>query len=1099
MGGHIKYFFSNAAASTAHVKSGKLKVIAHTGTGRLTAMPNVPPVVDTLPNPVMDLFDAQPLIISGRYKFATSGTVVLKGRLGLAGLLDGPWRNAAFDGRIEHHDGTLPMSAVTGRTQLDTRGPVLAVDATLAIDTLDFDGIRPSFPSTPVRGRVGGTITLRGDLRRLAVEGRLAGGAGQYQIRGTTTLQAPWWGAESLVVDFQDADLAVLAGRGPTTRLGGRLLLTGSIDSSRAPEADLTVALGRGTFGEMKIDSASLRLTIHDSLITLDTLTVRWDGGGAFAGGTLGWAVGKEGRIEIAGVARGLTPFDSLLTAKFGLAHGSVLEEDLLTGQGLGSATVEGSLDRWRLTGQARVDSVAWLRTSLRAGTVRGTVTAGRLDVMKLDVRAQIDSLERGRFGFADLTASAAGAPADLAWAAGGALGSTSAVRSAGRWRRTDSTTTLAIDSLAIQVLARTWRLASPVAVRMDSVATATDTIRLATEDGSGSIQMEGELPGARSGRLTVSALGIGLDDLYALAQRDTAGIRGTVSLDARVGGTRASPTFRGSASITGPVIGEVFAPLVRGVFNYQERRLQSNLTFWRTGRPVLDVDAELPIDLALGKVARRQLPGALSIRGRADSVDLGVFEALTPNVRRITGSLGIDGSVSGTWDRPRLGGWVEFRQGSGFVSGLGVGYGPVDGRIRLVGDSLVADSIEVGAAGGSATIQGAVRLERLTTPVLDLRLTARNFPVIDVRDYLTVRARGEVHLTGPIARPVLTGQVLASNSVIYFADLLSKDIVNLEDPLNVDLVDTTALRAQRLRSQFQSRFLDSLTIRDLRFRVGEDVWLRSNEANVSLEGQVVVNKERRRSRRSEYRVSGEFTTNRGSYLFKLGPVFRTFIVERGTVRYFNTADLNASLDLSAKYLVRTAGDDFPVIARITGTLLVPKLTLSSEPGRPALPEKDLVALLVSGSTSNALLNGGVFTDIDLASAASLASTVLSSELQRSLISDVGLPLDLVEIRPGFLQSSGPFATGGTVTTLAVGRQLSRQLFATLNLGSCLRTGDYLNARYFGATIEYRLHRSLKLQVAAEPVQTCLAQAGSTLIGAGRYQFGADLKWDREY
>lgn len=38
------------------------------------------PVADTLPNPVMDLFDAQPLIISGRYKFASSGTVVLKGR-----------------------------------------------------------------------------------------------------------------------------------------------------------------------------------------------------------------------------------------------------------------------------------------------------------------------------------------------------------------------------------------------------------------------------------------------------------------------------------------------------------------------------------------------------------------------------------------------------------------------------------------------------------------------------------------------------------------------------------------------------------------------------------------------------------------------------------------------------------------------------------------------------------------------------------------------------------------------------------------------------------------------------------------------------------
>jgi hypothetical protein len=371
------------------------------------------------------------------------------------------------------------------------------------------------------------------------------------------------------------------------------------------------------------------------------------------------------------------------------------------------------------------------------------------------------------------------------------------------------------------------------------------------------------------------------------------------------------------------------------------------------------------------------------------------------------------------------------------------------------------------------------------------------------VSDYLTIRARGQVSLTGPVERPVLTGTALATNSVIYFADLLTKDIVNLEDPLNVDLVDTTALRAQRLRAQFQSRFLDSLMIRDLRFRVGEDVWLRSNEANVALEGQVMVNKERRRFRRSEYRISGELTTARGTYVLKLGPVFRSFAVEQGTVRYFNTPDLNASLDLSARYLVRTAlggGEDYPVIARISGTLLVPKLTLTSEPGRPPLPERELVALLVTGTTTNTVLGGAAFAGSTVQGvAASLASTVLSSELQRSLISDVGLPVDLVEIRPGFLQGNSLFATGGTVTTLALGRQLGNRLFATVNLGSCLRTGDYLNARYLGATLEYRLHRSLKLQVAAEPVQSCLTQAASTLVTPSRYQFGADLKWDREY
>jgi tripartite-type tricarboxylate transporter receptor subunit TctC len=49
IGGHVKYMFSNAAASTPLVSSGTLKAIAHTGQGRLASLPNVPPVSDTLP------------------------------------------------------------------------------------------------------------------------------------------------------------------------------------------------------------------------------------------------------------------------------------------------------------------------------------------------------------------------------------------------------------------------------------------------------------------------------------------------------------------------------------------------------------------------------------------------------------------------------------------------------------------------------------------------------------------------------------------------------------------------------------------------------------------------------------------------------------------------------------------------------------------------------------------------------------------------------------------------------------------------------------------------------------------------------------------
>ncbi len=49
IGGQIKFYFSNAAASIGHVQSGTIKCIAHTGRGRLATLPDIPPVSDTLP------------------------------------------------------------------------------------------------------------------------------------------------------------------------------------------------------------------------------------------------------------------------------------------------------------------------------------------------------------------------------------------------------------------------------------------------------------------------------------------------------------------------------------------------------------------------------------------------------------------------------------------------------------------------------------------------------------------------------------------------------------------------------------------------------------------------------------------------------------------------------------------------------------------------------------------------------------------------------------------------------------------------------------------------------------------------------------------
>jgi tripartite-type tricarboxylate transporter receptor subunit TctC len=48
LGGQVKFFFSNGAASLGLVQSGKVRAIAHTGKGRLGTLPDLPAVAETL-------------------------------------------------------------------------------------------------------------------------------------------------------------------------------------------------------------------------------------------------------------------------------------------------------------------------------------------------------------------------------------------------------------------------------------------------------------------------------------------------------------------------------------------------------------------------------------------------------------------------------------------------------------------------------------------------------------------------------------------------------------------------------------------------------------------------------------------------------------------------------------------------------------------------------------------------------------------------------------------------------------------------------------------------------------------------------------------
>ncbi len=876
--------------------------------------------------------------------------VVFPGELRLRGRLDGAWENARFRGTAEHEAPGGALSRMMGAARFDVRGALLGLDLDLTLDQLSFAALRTGYPDLAPRGGLTGRVVAVGPLDAVQLDADVTGEIGAIRARGEVGLAYPRLSANALVLEVRRLDADALLGQGGSTALNGTVTVTGVIDSGVAPVGSVELALGQSRVGGITFADLLGRIRSDGTYLRFDSVTATLPDGRFVADGGLGWTAPARDTLRLVGNTASLAAFDSLARAILAFAPDTIGPRTLAGTADL-TVTLTGALDTLDVAGTASVTDLALDRWG--AGSVEVRFQAAALGRAGLMVEATIDSL-----GFEDrlareVTFRGTGRRDSLSFAAAARV-LEAEVGAEGEWTTSERTSRLALDSLHLGFPTQTWRLAAPTALRLEGGGGRFEApLVMETTDGSGALRVEGVLPGETPGELEATLVGLNLGDVYAMLARDTSGVEGQAALDLRLGGTLEAPTLRGNASVAGLIFGDARPPLARAAFDYRDRRLRSRVDLWKTGEPILQVDVSLPIDLALAARSERKLPGELEITAVADSADLAILEAFTESVRNTRGALGLDLLVTGSWSTPRLDGTVAVYEGRTTLPALNVRYGPIIGRGRFLGDSLVVDSLLMSSGEGDVMIAGAIRFAPLTRPTLDLQIRSDGFLAADVPNFLTVRPTGRVTLTGPLLQPVMRGQAVLNRTDFYFADLVNKDVINLEDPAFADFVDRELLQRESLGAAFQNRFLDSLRIEDLRFSLGNDVWLRSAEANVQLEGAVTVNKFRQ-----DYRLDGEFTALRGTYRLAVGFINREFTIERGTVRYVGTPDLNADIDLQARHLVRTVdGEEIPIVARITGSIQVPRLALSS-PGRN-IPERDLISYLMFGRPEFQVGGGG--------------------------------------------------------------------------------------------------------------------------------------------
>jgi translocation and assembly module TamB len=551
-------------------------------------------------------------------------------------------------------------------------------------------------------------------------------------------------------------------------------------------------------------------------------------------------------------------------------------------------------------------------------------------------------------------------------------------------------------------------------------------------------------------------------------------------------------------------------------------------------GRALARLDAEAPVAFSLAPVRAALVEGPTRVVLRADSVELAAVGRAFPDAGLRGGLLRLDAHAEGTRLPLTLSGALAVSDGAVDVASFGVGVRRLTADVRLAGDSITVAALHGESAtpnhrrapgrfdvGGVVHTRGADGRAALG---LDFTLAADRLPVLRSRAQGDVDASARLTLRGPLDAATLGGRATVDRAELRLGPLGAPTVVGAETPEFTRLVDSLTARPPGLAARLGEALVRNLRFEGLRLAMGEDVWLRSPEVDVQLAGSVQVNHAARRDGRraagldlTGLALGGELTMPRGTYRLDAGVIQRVFELQKGALRFGGGAGLDPDLDIVAAYTARRGGDapaaatalsssggTVTALATIGGTVSHPTLALSSDDG--SMTREQVLSWLVTGQATFDPASADAYRRIAGTEVASRMATALADRV-------AGGFFDLVRVTPGSAgAASGPGAAGGatagggaegsstlgggaqsfTASRLALGKQIGRRAFLSVNAGTCGLLGGRgdaamdLDAAQFsnalGLTLDYRLRLDGGVRVSSEPsgaALTCNATASS--------------------
>jgi translocation and assembly module TamB len=1055
----------------------------------------------------------------------------LAGTISGKATLDSSWLDVRFSNAdVVHRDGPGEPSHLTGSGRVTWGELFLTYDLDAQAQPLSLTMLARSYPRLPLLGLVSGPLRATGTIADLQLSTSLQGTAGALTFDGKVDIDPPSYGLHgtgqlTALAVHQLLDPARL--KGHTLRpavLTGRYDVGLTGDSLSNLQGSLALDIARADVDGLRFFPSSARLRFGDRRLFVDSLRVETTAATLLAHGALGLPHGASDSLSfrvlvdslgglrryIAGqTARGSTVIDSLAgsAALRGVARGRIDSLDLagsLTAMGLfiGKDRGRSVSGRFALR-NALADPQG--NVSLRVDTL--TIGGVLLDSINTDV--QLDGQTRAAFRVGVYSDNGPTARlAGTAISSGGAIGARLAA------------TRVALDSLLVSAGDSRWHLLAPSHLTRDSVGLGLDSLVLGNGAG-GRVAVRGVAPMHAPIALEFSADSVGLADFGVIAQLQPA-LGGYANFRAGVTGTRVHPEVALSSEVRGFVFGGARVERAAVSGTYRNQSFDLALDLFRNRVAALHATAAIPLDLSLWGAQRLNAP----IRGsiRADSADLAIVEMLSPNLQNASGRLTANLDIVASKSGKSINGIVALRGGDVRVQNLGIRVRDITGDVRFDGarDSVHVDVRAWSGSGPSSRLglRGFLNYADWEDPRFAFSLFAKNFHALDKRSLASLdlsTGDDSLRLIGSMDGAVLTGKLSVDRGAIYLPerDIARKQVVDLTSDDLFQLIDSTDFRNRQIVPDASSRLLERLRLDGVSVALGDEVWLRSREANIKLVGSLNVRSARKQSALAVGRsgpakgdtlglaLEGQLTAERGTYTLDLSPapVSREFTVQNGTITFYGSADLNPYLDINATHDVKRAQQpDLVIAVHIVGTLSPHPAIELTAPNESYLSTSDLVSYLVTGQPTYAL-NSADRKFVEQAS--TILFPTLTAYAAQSLRNSIGSWVDVLQFQGGASQLSGlsglqaqnSFRDYFYGARLGGEKQISNNLFFSFSAGLCSLNRETMSqagqsavggfVQSLGGKLEYRFNPKLSLQAGTDPPTSALYCGGKSGVSLG--------------